>query len=656
MGAAMGAAMGIGDIDAVKAATEDIAKKEAVAKANDAKYGPSYSGRFVDDYNGWDPQFNSDPKALERMGYDSFGAAAGDAASTIFNGARDAVQNAANHFPKIPNPFAPAPNTSNPGPQGPGSSEPSTAPYNPAHQPYGPEYQPYPPEGSAAPNSRSNRQNKFTDDPPVRPPGADPKRYPDVPPGDPIAILERPPSPPPIGSPQPLGTAQQYDIKVFPRNAPSLIYYQRRVIGPITYARLPNDGTPGPYYTDDNGQVQQSTMYSFSLSWPGGSTVHTGGNTVWSATPVSPPAPGENPGWQPTPSDPQAWPSTPPAPHIPASPSPSAPPVVGPQPSASPQASPKNKPQSPTAPGEPAPNIPDPPGFPDFMPQGLPSPQGSPGLPSPNLGPANPLTSGSPSSDPVSLPNFPSPTTSTSTKESNQPRDRFDGTPPPTPAPPTEPNCKDPCIQGLKDAVKKQQELVSIQIKVFTKCKAQPTENELADYENKTIKVPKDMADFVGQQFDEIFKTASQTCRKQDASLALPDSFQHRLDTRPQLVVVYASTDKNSTSKWSLSIPNYNGSKNPRFLSYTKGNIMGQLRLKDGSRLVVFCKTAAIAKRVLNNLVRYVDPRFATRDIRIGEHFGPERVAAKVRPIFCTFYSTGNKKIEADWRIDFRKN
>lgn len=121
----------------------------------------------------------------------------------------------------------------------------------------------------------------------------------------------------------------------------------------------------------------------------------------------------------------------------------------------------------------------------------------------------------------------------------------------------------------------------------------------------------------------------------------------------PQLVVVFRPPGKKSS--YQISIPHYNGDRNPKIPSYKKGSYRGELVLSDNSKLVVNAHNAAEAERVIRVLRRYIVPKYASGKIPIiqkvkGVSFKEDRVA----PVLADYHPYGQKEnIPGLWRKRF---
>ncbi|MFB2879644.1 hypothetical protein, partial [Floridanema aerugineum] len=139
----------------------------------------------------------------------------------------------------------------------------------------------------------------------------------------------------------------------------------------------------------------------------------------------------------------------------------------------------------------------------------------------------------------------------------------------------------------------------------------------------------------------------------------IPEWWQVRIGSdRPQLSVVYAGKNGRgnfTNSRWNLVIPHYNGNKNPRLPTYTKGNIEGILTLSDNSKLIINAKSAEECERVLNAFKSFIDPAFLRgAHMKIGERKGFRLRQQLVVPTIIRFFSQGQRNLSPDWVSDLR--
>lgn len=153
---------------------------------------------------------------------------------------------------------------------------------------------------------------------------------------------------------------------------------------------------------------------------------------------------------------------------------------------------------------------------------------------------------------------------------------------------------------------------------------------------------------------------------------AIPDAWQVAIEgDRPQLVVLFAEVIKTTDgktrlgrSRYPISIPHYNKPQEfkPVFPNYKKGQYEGKLLLKDNSRLVVNAYSASEAKRVIAQLVQYINPNMFRKDSKgkaitspkIIERNGDDLKQIVVTPTNANFFSTGRKDMNPDWVKQFK--
>ena len=147
---------------------------------------------------------------------------------------------------------------------------------------------------------------------------------------------------------------------------------------------------------------------------------------------------------------------------------------------------------------------------------------------------------------------------------------------------------------------------------------------------------------------------------------AIPESWAVRIGTdRPQLIIVYAEilkTGKLSDSRWSLTIPHYQGNESSRLLlpNYSRGNWHGTLKLKDDSQIVVNASSSQECKRILNKLKILVPVNM--RLGKDGKAYKPRVVdnpnvdlkQCDVVPTIAKFYETGQKNMAPTWTKNLR--
>jgi len=120
----------------------------------------------------------------------------------------------------------------------------------------------------------------------------------------------------------------------------------------------------------------------------------------------------------------------------------------------------------------------------------------------------------------------------------------------------------------------------------------------------------------------------------------------------PHLIVVFRPTEKtrNRTGNYSLSIPHYNGHRNPKIPFYRKGQWCGTLTLKDNTKLIVNAYSKSEAERVIKVLSRYVEHKYLTTDLEVIPRSGPLLSKIRVKPIRADFYPDGRLDTRPKWR------
>lgn len=137
--------------------------------------------------------------------------------------------------------------------------------------------------------------------------------------------------------------------------------------------------------------------------------------------------------------------------------------------------------------------------------------------------------------------------------------------------------------------------------------------------------------------------------------LALPLAVQTRvLPNRAQLAIIYKPSDpKSKTGYYTLHIPHYDGSRNPIFTAYTKGNFWGKYKLKDGSPLQAYASSKTEVERVIREMMRYVSKKMLLSSKKIATGFMPHEPfnTLKVKPIRADFYPDGHREnSQPKWR------
>jgi hypothetical protein len=139
-----------------------------------------------------------------------------------------------------------------------------------------------------------------------------------------------------------------------------------------------------------------------------------------------------------------------------------------------------------------------------------------------------------------------------------------------------------------------------------------------------------------------------------DSALVEAESWltKHGTDIE-QLVIIYRPKNKMSGGKYSITIPHFNGSKNIKPPAYTKGNTPVVFNLKDRTKLVVNAESEKEGKRVINVLLKFVDPKFiVNKDAWVL----PSKTKIKrqeMRPHRGDYFKKGHETKNPNWRIYF---
>jgi len=139
-----------------------------------------------------------------------------------------------------------------------------------------------------------------------------------------------------------------------------------------------------------------------------------------------------------------------------------------------------------------------------------------------------------------------------------------------------------------------------------------------------------------------------------DAILALPEWYQQKeKGDIPQVAVLLRDTT--SKSYWTFHIPHYCMPKDftPVLPSFVKGSFYGKLKLKDGSRVLIYAKNKTEVQKVFNAVIPLIDPLMLTSplDITYGEKQGASLKEVEVKPVRIMYYSKGLKDTKPDWII-----
>lgn len=214
--------------------------------------------------------------------------------------------------------------------------------------------------------------------------------------------------------------------------------------------------------------------------------------------------------------------------------------------------------------------------------------------------------------------------------------------------------CQDPCIADIQRNTRgnKNDETVSVSVKVFKACKVEPeNENDLAEFEQVSLTVPKSQQQFITQMFNRIFEIESQKCR--EINVSMPETMALRVpDGRPILKIQYAEvarTGKVGKSRWTVQIPWYSAGKQgvPK-VPYQHGDTRVAYIMKDGSRIIVNAKNMTEGKRVIRQFLRGTNQgttKGGTYSVsnRSKEDLNQDKMkSVKLTPISASFYPNGD--------------
>lgn len=149
------------------------------------------------------------------------------------------------------------------------------------------------------------------------------------------------------------------------------------------------------------------------------------------------------------------------------------------------------------------------------------------------------------------------------------------------------------------------------------------------------------------------FQQLQRQTESERAIATMPEWWALRVGANiPQLIVVFRA--ENYKKSWyQLSIPHYEGTRNPTMPTYKKGSIRGEITLSDNSKLVVNAYSENEAERVLRVLQRYVVSKFIRsrepKITRLKRAFQEYRVT----PMFADYYPKGQENQIPDWRHYF---
>jgi hypothetical protein len=139
-----------------------------------------------------------------------------------------------------------------------------------------------------------------------------------------------------------------------------------------------------------------------------------------------------------------------------------------------------------------------------------------------------------------------------------------------------------------------------------------------------------------------------------EAILALPEWYQQKeKGAIPQAAVLLH--DPVNKSYWTFHIPHYNMPKDftPTLPSFVKGSFYGKLKLKDGSRVLIYAKDKTEVQKVINAVIPLINPLMLTSPLNVtyGEKQGALLKEVEVKPTRIMYYSQGLKDTKPDWII-----
>ncbi|PSB18432.1 hypothetical protein C7B65_15165 [Phormidesmis priestleyi ULC007] len=220
--------------------------------------------------------------------------------------------------------------------------------------------------------------------------------------------------------------------------------------------------------------------------------------------------------------------------------------------------------------------------------------------------------------------------------------------------------CKDPCIQSLHDKADDNAKKKEITVRVFkacTKSNEDGTTQDEIDFEEETIEVPDSEADVYELLYERIFALESIQCDKDSCYAAVPDWWQIRLGADiPQAIVQYAEVKDNNkfgSPKYVVSIPHYGKSKEATkssdFPTYTKGQRMGILTLRDNSKLIINASDDDV-EQAIKKLQNSISPLWLTDSIYSdGKRKGTALKTIRVAPRIVKFFPTGQTDLKPQW-------
>lgn len=189
-----------------------------------------------------------------------------------------------------------------------------------------------------------------------------------------------------------------------------------------------------------------------------------------------------------------------------------------------------------------------------------------------------------------------------------------------------------------------------LKVNIFDGC--DPKDGKAKTKEITIQVLPKDKAK-TAASFQELLDIRSRECSLNERVLTVPEYWQTRVGQKSQAAIVYREfkNDKFTDTYYTLHIPHYNGNKNskPSLTQYSKGEASAIYVCKDNSKLTIYASTEAEAKRLINQLEKYIDPKMRGDIVKFGTRTGIKKTT--VKPIRLDFYSTGQLTLTPDWSI-----
>jgi hypothetical protein len=167
------------------------------------------------------------------------------------------------------------------------------------------------------------------------------------------------------------------------------------------------------------------------------------------------------------------------------------------------------------------------------------------------------------------------------------------------------------------------------------------------------VQVPKDT---VGSEQIQLLASSSELavvgCEGHPV-YAVPDSYnQRRQVSPPTLVLVYRRGNTRGYNSYSIPHPaNTDPDQTILLTSFQKGQTLGSIYMSDNSSIQINCFSQSEAERVIDLLIPLVDTQFLPDPLeesyvqRRGSAIGTEIMTLSS----YSYYSTGNRKLRADW-------